>query len=98
MPNCEQHPTDIPGWDGTLAELAEAVENMRYDKTAEFLWYLSQSFKDRSKRDRLAGRNKLANALYNAYTRTEVVRTYVSDAWSICKPYMRLDDVPSRDS
>lgn len=98
MSDCTKHPTSIPGWDGTLVELAEAIENLRYDKTVEFLEHLARSFRDRSLKDRLEGKTKLANALYNAYTRTDVVRTYVIDAWNICKPYMKAEDGPYRDS
>lgn len=83
-----EHPLNIPKWEGTLEELAQAVENMRYDKTAEFLKYLAQCFRDRSKTDKLAGKLKLHNALYNVYTRTDVAAEYTKDAWKICEPHM----------
>ena len=35
--SCEKHPTNVPGWDGTLKELAYELENLRYDKLALFL-------------------------------------------------------------
>jgi hypothetical protein len=85
---CSKHPVGVPGWDGTLEELAQAVENLRYDKTAEFLEHLSNSFTKRSKSDREAGKPKLSNALYSAAHRTTVVRDYVWDAWIVCKPFM----------
>lgn len=85
-----KHPTNVPGWDGSLAELAAAIENMRYDKTVEFLSHLARCFSERSKKDLEAGRLILGNALYNASHRTVVVKDYVLDAWKICEPYMRL--------
>lgn len=83
-----KHLDHIPGWPGTLEELAIAVEAMSYDKTLEFLTHLATCFSKRSAIDREQGRHNLANALYNAFTRTVVVASYVEDAWNICKPFM----------
>jgi len=83
-----KHPDNIPGWGGSLEELAVAIENMRYDKTVELLSHLAESFRRRSVDDRRMGRIALSNALYNVYTRTKVVSGYVSDAWKVCQPYM----------
>jgi hypothetical protein len=84
------HPVNILGWEGSLVDLAAAIENMRYDKVAELLGHLSKCFLDRSKRDRAAGKHQLANALYNCHTRSDVVRIYTEDAWDICEPHMRV--------
>ena len=83
-----KHPDKVLGWDGTLEELAIAIENMRYDKTVEFLVHLAECFRKRSVEDRRMGRVSLSNALYNVYTRTSVVSEYVKDAWKVCQPYM----------
>lgn len=88
--NESKHPTSVPGWDGTLTELAHAVENLRYDKAAEFIYQLSMAFRERARADREAGKWWLATQLSKISGELGGAHFYTHRAWEICKPHMNL--------
>lgn len=89
---CTKHPLGIPGWDGTLEELADAVENMRYDKAYDFTYYLARAFRKRALRDRIVGKKELANKLTDTANRLDEASCELFNAWAVCKPHMRVED------
>ena len=40
------HPKKLKGWDGSLKDLAVALENLQYDKLGEFLSELSSALRN----------------------------------------------------
>jgi hypothetical protein len=82
-----KHPTSIPGFD-SMQELADTVENLRYDSLREFLWHLSRALLRRSLRDAGSGRRKLAGLLLSASVDVQSARHHVAQAWEVCEPYM----------
>jgi hypothetical protein len=86
---CDKHPLNVPGWEGSLEELANAVENMRYDKTAKFIFYLSRALSARARRDRFSKKFKLSNQLSSCACALEMAANSVRLAWEICEPFMK---------
>ncbi len=83
-----KHPTTPEGWDGSLEDLAVAVEGMRYDALAEFLDMLSGILWTRAQRDFNADRPQLATHLNKAASQIAETQYAIEEAWDICKPYM----------
>lgn len=81
------HPTKIEGWEGSLEDLAYAVEGLRYDKTAEFLDSLTQALKERSEKDVKAGRQQLGHRLLIAVVRARDLTEVMRQVWRLCAPY-----------
>ena len=75
-----------------LKELAGKIENLRYDKVAEFLDHLSCAFYERAVKDSDAGRWKLSKVLYSASHTFIGAKVDLLKAWEICKPHMPDDD------
>lgn len=92
LTSCQKHPTSIPKWPGTLEELAYAVENMRYDKTALFLVHLKKAFMKRCEADHKAGKDKLSHKLSDVAAHINVAASYAIEVWEICKPYMDIKE------
>lgn len=86
-----KHPNSVPGWDGTLEELAQAVENMSYDKVVEFIHHLDMAILNRGLRDREAGKTQLATGLFQVSKRLGTARAYMEQVWKLCKPHMKND-------
>ena len=89
---CSEHLSNVPGWNGSLKELASAIENMWYDKTAEFIFHLSRAFAARARRDRFSKKFKLGNQLLSSAQVLEKAANSVNEAWKICKPYMKVEE------
>jgi hypothetical protein len=83
-----KHPTNIPGWEGTLDELAIAIENMRYDKTIEFVERLESAINYRAVMDKRAGRKNLASHLFSAQVSLQSLQRNLRMAWAICKSHI----------
>lgn len=75
------HPEKIPGWEGTLKELAQHLENLRYDRLEEFLSHLYTALSERAAKDQEAGRINLAKQLLTVCTHVNLARLYLLDAW-----------------
>ena len=86
------HPTTIPGWDGDLKQLAEAVEKMCYGCGAEFLHYLSAAFKERSVADLKAGKSQLAEMLGNVHQYLADASVALEQTWKFCEPFMKIKE------
>ncbi len=92
-----KHPLKVEKYNGTLEELAEDIMNLRYDKTAEFIKYLSDKTKKDgdadSKRPSLYNskkkRKKLASKLYKIAKYFHKAEREMNLAWKISKPYMK---------
>ena len=87
-----KHPDHIPGWDRTLGELAVAIENMRYDKVADFLDYLQGALMKRAAKDREACRHGLATRLNRVATNIYQACDEMDEVWKLCKPHMEKDE------
>lgn len=85
----DKHPTDIPGWEGKLEELAYELENLRYDRLAEFLLHLGNALWERGEEDKKAGRTKLSYNLQMGSLKVQHAHNFIGDAWKICKPKMK---------
>lgn len=82
------HPTYVPGWEGSLEELAQAVENLRYDKVSDFLYHLNMALQARSQSDTQAGKPQLSSFLIQASHKIASAALDIERAWIICKPHM----------
>ena len=89
------HPTKIEGYE--LKELAEKIENLRYDKTQEFLEHLSKAFKKRSESDYKAGRVVLSNMLSRTHDQLRDAAYEMRNAWYICKVHMDKEGTDYRE-
>lgn len=87
-----KHPTNIPGWEGNLDELAIAIENMRYDKTIEFVERLESAISYRAIMDKRAGRKKLASQLFLAQISLQSLQRNLRMAWALCKSHMPVEE------
>lgn len=83
----KKHPTSVPGF-ADVEELAEYVENMRYDHVQIFLKRLADRLIDRSDSDFDAGRRQLAKTLEEAAEDINWASFAMEQAWHICKPHM----------
>lgn len=83
-----KHPTTVTGYNGSLDELAKAIGNMQYDKTAEFIEKLADDIKRQADADTQKGRAQLASRLYQTAEELYSARDKMLEAWKICKPYM----------
>lgn len=86
MSKCNNHYTEISGWD--LESLADAIEELRYDKLSEFLGYLSEALYQRSIKDNRSGKPQLVMRLQRAGGSITGAKLNIDKAWEICKPYM----------
>jgi hypothetical protein len=87
--SCLKHPRNIDGFNGTLDELAQKIENMQYDRTSKFIGSLADYTKIRADADKTKGREKLSSNLYEAVEELYKARDAFQKAWKICKPYMK---------
>lgn len=84
----ERHPTKVPGFEGSLKELAHAIAEMRFDALLEFLTYLEAEFDAQSKGDVARDRFSLAVALATVKTGCMVAKEGAKGAWAIAKLHM----------
>lgn len=84
-----KHPDKVEKYNGTLEELAKAVGNMKYDKTAEFIERLADELLRQAKGDYEKGRTKLAYRLRKTATRLYNSKKDMDKVWEICEPYMK---------
>jgi hypothetical protein len=81
------HKTNVD-YEGGINKLAEDLGDLRYDVLADFLYALSCKISKDAHKDKMAGRDKIANELnYSA--------ACIRKAWMIAKPYMedKVDNV-----
>ena len=83
------HPNKIENYDGTLEDLAKAIGNLSYDKTAEFIEKLADDIERQADADYERGRIKLAKRLYKTADNLYKSKKEMDFAWKICEPYMK---------
>lgn len=84
-----KHPKHVEGFEGSLDELAKAIGNMNYDKTASFIEKLAADINRQADADLSRGRKKLASELYATANELYQAKNKMDLAWKICKPYMK---------
>ncbi|MBR9703395.1 hypothetical protein GOV10_05120, partial [Candidatus Woesearchaeota archaeon] len=89
---CTKHPLEVPGYEGRLEELAEAIGNMTYDQTRDFIIYFSRDLARQSEADRRRERVKLSDRLMAAANKLYEASEHMGSAWLVCKPYMPKND------
>ena len=82
------HGDTVENYPGTLADLARAVSDLKYDALAEFLNALAAKLGADSIADEARGRPKLAAALHGAAAGATTAGGEISRAWAICAPRM----------
>jgi hypothetical protein len=83
----EKHPAKLEGYE-TLNDVAEALENLRYDSLAEILVALRNRLVIRAHADAMAGRPQLAKCLDNTGAVLMEAVGELLEAWDICKSRM----------
>ena len=88
MGDCSNHAKDIAGITDMKA-LAEMIGDLHYETLAELLAHLADKLYNDAKKDSAAGRIQLSNKLYNAAECVAQSDHVISEAWEICKPFMK---------
>ena len=83
-----KHPVLVPGFP-SIEAAAEAVAELRYDKTVEFLVALRKQFEQQAYGDRAAGRSRLASILDQAAVDLNRVTDDMIAAFQLSEPHMR---------
>jgi hypothetical protein len=86
-----KHPTEIPGFDGSMEELADHVADLRYDALHQFLDALWRRLDMDHLADEQRCRKKLSDRLYAASVGVASASMAISDAWEICEPHETID-------
>jgi len=76
----------------TPLELAEMIENLRYDVCCDVLTALSDAFSNRSAADIIAGKPKLGRCLYNVGKAIDAAAIWTQEAWLNCKPHIGIEE------
>ena len=84
-----KHPFFVSGFSGSLEELANNVGTMRYDRVQEFLDLLARNIEEQAIADESRNRPQLASKLRLAADALYHSTDALSEAWKICKPYMK---------
>jgi hypothetical protein len=82
------HRDHLPEYPGSLAELAAALSDLRYDTLAAFLAALTSKLTQDATKDAGRGRLKLAAALQAVAEHLAAASEDVARAWTICEPFM----------
>lgn len=84
-----KHPNKVEGYNGTLEDLAKAVGNMSYNKTAEFIEKFANDLVRQADNDLEKGNIKVASGLYKTANKLYNAKKSMFRVWKICEPYMR---------
>ncbi len=83
------HLMNVPGWSGSLKELADALGDLRYDALRDFLAALSEKLE----RDKIADydrkRIRLGIELHHASAALDKAFRNIDEAWRISEPFMK---------
>lgn len=82
------HRESVEDYEGTLAQLAENIGDLKYDSLAEFLHLLAEKIKDDAAKDRARGRVRLATSLQDAAAQIATAAADIETAWRISEPHM----------
>ena len=83
-----KHPFKPKKYDGYLDDLARDIADMRYDKILLFLRFLSKCIIVDGKKDKKAGRAKLAKLLSDCGEDIAISADRMEEIWELCEPYM----------
>jgi hypothetical protein len=82
------HREDVEHYQGTLAQLAKEVGDLRYDALALFLRSLAAKLESDGTADAQRGRVKLATTLQKSAEAIKEAEIEIERAWSICARHM----------
>lgn len=83
------HETTVTRYPGTLAELADAIGDLRYDALQEFLECVAEKLREDADKDGGRKRHRLESCLRNTADRLDEAAAEIKDAWRIAEPFMR---------
>ena len=83
------HKSEVENYNGSMVDLVEEIENLKYDSLSKFLNLLSTKIKNDGIKDESRGRNKLCSNLYQCSEKLEQSADFIDRAWEICKPYTK---------
>lgn len=84
------HPTEIPGYEGRMAELVDfIVGELRYDQVVEFHALLARRYFKEAKRERERGRRVLAWQLEKMGISEHQAAETMLRVWDICRPHTK---------
>ena len=83
------HLDHVQNYDGSLAELAQELGDLKYDSLAEFLQLLSAKIAQDGAKDSARGRGKLAAHLHRCAEKLHEAANECHHAWTICEPFMK---------
>ena len=83
-----KHTNTVTQFQGTPAELAEAIGDLYYDALAQHLLLLSQKMAKDSAADAGRGRHQLAAELMACSENLAQAARHIDKAWEICLPFV----------
>ena len=83
------HKDRIDNYDGSPADLAEAIGDLKYDALADFLQLLAEKIQKDGAKDRSRDRVQLATNLEKSAEYLLVAKSNINIAWKISAPYMK---------
>lgn len=86
--NSMKHTTTVTRFEGTEAELIEAIGDLYYDALAQHLRLLSDKMGRDSAADAGRGRHRLAGELMTCSEHLAEAADHIDMAWSICLPFV----------
>ena len=89
------HRESVEGFDGSLAQLADDIGDLKYDSLAEFLRLLAAKVERDGAKDQARGRARLAVALQSSAAHIAAAAVSIGTAWRVSKPYM-IESRPSQ--
>lgn len=91
------HAREITGYEGRIGELAGEIGRLTYDQVSNFLGVLAIELVRQADGDRQRGRKRLASELEAAASGIDSVKSHIDNAWLICLPYMKSEELPSSE-
>ena len=83
-----QHPVTVKGYSGSLQSLSEDIHNMRYDLVQAFYQNAVKSIHKQAKKDRKAGRKRLASELRKVKKTLEKLQKHFGVIFFFCEKRM----------
>lgn len=89
------HEREIPGFEGDISKFATELGRLTYDQVAVFLGALAAELSQQAEGDRDRGRPSLAEDLESASDSIYEAQAHIENAWGICLPHMRPEELES---
>lgn len=83
-----KHTNTVTRFQGTEAELAEAIGDLYYDALARHMALLSEKMARDSAADAGRGRHRLAGELMACSEHLAEAARHIEKAWAICRPFV----------